>query len=162
MTARSLPALTSCRLAVFVLVQGTASASARAASPPRAHASSPCDNHSEVASLVKEAEYPIVPGNFYTELSYCAKPFSVACAAQQFNPRHNLKVPFYKDRAVYHRCEGAYALVRARSSPRRYSTGLCAVISWAAIPGGPWVPEVTLPAKLGTVIFGVSLKLKCG
>jgi hypothetical protein len=149
----------SCTLVFSLLALGATSVQAS----PKTDSSTPCGNHLEVASLVKEAEYPTVTGNFYTELSYCARPFGVACAAQQFNPQHNINVPFYKDPAFYHRCEGAYALVRTRSNPRHYSYGICGVVSWAAIIGGPWVPEVTLAAKLATVIFGVSLKeLKCG
>ena len=128
---------------------------------PIAHSASPCSSHSDVARLVKDAEYPVVDLNFYQELSYCARPFAVACAAQQFNPRHDTHVPFYTNAAFYHRCQGAYALVRRRSNPRRYSYGICTVVSWAAIIGGPWVPEATLAAKLATVIFGVSLKLTC-
>jgi hypothetical protein len=170
MMRRWLAALASAMmLGPVLLLLGAASVQASSAAqrfPSQAlrtaHIASPCGSRREVAQLVKEAEYPVVPDNFYPNLSYCAKPFSVACAAQQFNREHDTNVPFYKDAAFYHRCEGAYALLRRRSHPRSFSYGLCGVISWAALIGGPWVPEATLPAKLVTVIFGVSLKLKCG
>lgn len=150
------PAL--CALTISFLVLGTVSAQAS----PKIDWSSPCGTHKAVAELVKDAEYPIVELNFYGNLSYCARPFAVACAAQQFNPRHDTNVPFYKNQYFYHRCETAYSIVRHRSNLRRYSLGICDVISWAAIIGGPWVPEATLAAKLGTVIFGASLNLTCG
>lgn len=153
-----LPVLMLCVLTVSLSVLGTASAQASL----KTDSSSPCATHRDVAWLVKEAEYPVVTEIFYTDLSYCARPFAVACAAQQFNPQRDTNVPFYKNPHFYHRCRAAYALVRARSNPRHYSYGICGIISWASIIGGPWVPEATLAAKLGTVIFGVALKLKCG
>lgn len=148
-----------CALAVSLSVLGTSSAQA---SPNKVDSSSPCATHKQVAWLVKEAEYPINDLSFYNELSYCARPFAVACAAQQYNPARDTNVPFYRNSHFYHKCRMAYALVRKRSTPHRYSYGICGVISWAALIGGPWVPEVTLPAKLGTIIFGLSLKLSCG
>jgi hypothetical protein len=150
------PALCAMAVSLIVLGEGSAQAS------PKTGSSSPCATHREVAWLVAEAEYPVVTGNFYMNLSYCARPFAVACAAQQFNPRHDTKVPFYKNSYFYHRCRLAYSLVRTRSNPHRYSYGICGIISWASIIGGPWVPEVSLAAKLGTVIFGVTLKIGCG
>ncbi|MBV8989284.1 MAG: hypothetical protein JOY58_03960 [Solirubrobacterales bacterium] len=128
---------------------------------PQDYADSPCSAKNLNWWIKNVAEDPY-NYSFYSAQAFCALPLSEVCLAQQYNSAHNTHLPFYTNKTFYRRCQQAYAHIRALRRARPAHWSACDIIGWASIVAGPFIPAESLIVKTGVVVFGASLKLRCG
>lgn len=159
-------------IALVVILAGVVPATAAAAQPvahgsnyvpkwPKDYAGSPCSKSNLNWWIKNVAEDPNNM-SFYQNQAFCALPLSEVCLAQQYNTAHNTNLSFYTNETFYHRCRQAYAHIRALRRARPAHWSACDIIGWASIIAAPFVPVESLAAKAGVIVFGASLKLRCG
>lgn len=128
---------------------------------PKDYEGTPCSKSNLNWWIKNVAEDPY-NYSFYQNQAFCALPLSEVCLAQQYNTSHSTNVPFYTNKTFYHRCKQAYAHIRALRRARPAHWSACDIIGWASIIAAPFIPVESLAAKAGVIVFGASLKLRCG
>jgi hypothetical protein len=128
---------------------------------PQDYAGTPCSKTNLNWWIKNVAEDPD-NYSFYQNAAFCALPLSEVCLAQQYNTAGNTNLPFYTNKTFYHRCRQSYAHIRALRRARPAHWSACDIVGWASIIAGPFIPVESLAAKAGVIVFGASLKLRCG